>query len=429
FLQDQQSGTQNQVPNTTLAPPKESKDSSAPKGTLKKSFNRFSTFVKSGGEDYILGGTNISVPTEQCITILEQNGEIMWLDSPSPYTCSVAHPNKKSKLKGLKSFIAYQLIPSFNNIAVSRRYKHFDWLHERLEEKFSLIPIPPLPDKQISGRYQQDFIDHRMNQLQMWVNRICRHPVLSQSEVWMHFLTCTDEKRWKTGKRNAEKDKLIGGSFFHAISTPSSPLDNSVVEKQVDHFHRFVMKMDDSVKQLFSVAVDQHKRYAGPVRKEIQRMSDAFKDLGIAFQMDSSPSSDPLTAAIKHTAGVYEELGKMYEDQPKYDVEPMADVLHEYKGMLSAWPDVIHIQKSALNKVSEHKKLSEEGKLSSDNVAAISQRTDVISYAALAEMNHFQRERVAYFKSMMETYLTAQIDFYQRITQKLQETLAMYQNS
>jgi sorting nexin-9/18/33 len=39
----------------------------------------------------------------------------------------------------------------FNNIQVSRRYKHFDWLHERLEEKFSLIPIPPLPDKQISG--------------------------------------------------------------------------------------------------------------------------------------------------------------------------------------------------------------------------------------------------------------------------------------
>lgn len=26
------------------------------------------------------------------------------------------------------------------------------------------------------------------------------------------------------------------------------------------------------------------------VKKEIQRMSDAFKDLGSAFQMDSSPS-------------------------------------------------------------------------------------------------------------------------------------------
>lgn len=52
---------------------------------------------------------------------------------------------------GLKSYIAYQLTPSFNNIQVSRRYKHFDWLHERLVEKFCIIPIPPLPDKQISG--------------------------------------------------------------------------------------------------------------------------------------------------------------------------------------------------------------------------------------------------------------------------------------
>ncbi|XP_055945160.1 sorting nexin lst-4-like isoform X1 [Argiope bruennichi] len=423
---------QSQVSNTTFVTTKESRDSQRAvesRGTLKKSFNRFSTFVKSGGEGYILGETKISVPTEQCVTILETNGEIQWLESTSPYTCSVDSPNKKTKLKGLKSFIAYQLRPSFNNIAVSRRYKHFDWLHERLEEKFTLIPIPPLPDKQISGRYEKDFIDHRKNQLQMWVNRICRHPVLSQSEVWMHFLTCTDDKRWKLGKRNAEKDKLIGGSFFHAISTPSIPLENANVEKQIELFNRFVMKMDDSVKQLFNVAVDQHKRYAGPVRKEIQRMSESFNDLGSAFAMYSSEHSDSLTTAIKYTAGVYEDLGKMYEEQPKYDAEPMADVLHEYKGMLAAWPDVLHIQKSALNKVAEHKKLAEDGRLSQDDVAAISQRTDVISYATLAEINHFHNERVAYFKSMMETYLTAQIDFYQRITTKLQETLAYFQAS
>lgn len=50
---------------------------------------------------------------------------------------------------GLKSFIAYQLTPSFSGVEVSRRYKHFDWLHDRLCEKFNLIAIPPLPDKQV----------------------------------------------------------------------------------------------------------------------------------------------------------------------------------------------------------------------------------------------------------------------------------------
>lgn len=59
---------------------------------------------------------------------------------------------------GLKSFIAYSVVPSFNNQPVYRRYKHFDWLHERLVEKYSLIPIPPLPDKQVTGRYENGFI-------------------------------------------------------------------------------------------------------------------------------------------------------------------------------------------------------------------------------------------------------------------------------
>ncbi len=38
------------------------------------------------------------------------------------------------------------------NKPVNHRYKHFDWLYERLLDKFgSAIPIPSLPDKQVTG--------------------------------------------------------------------------------------------------------------------------------------------------------------------------------------------------------------------------------------------------------------------------------------
>lgn len=93
--------------------------------------------------------------------IQDANGRIMWAPIQQPYTCTISSFKKESKLKGLKSFIAYQLTPSFNNITVSRRYKQFDWLHARLEEKFMTIPLPALPDKQISNRYQDVFIEHR----------------------------------------------------------------------------------------------------------------------------------------------------------------------------------------------------------------------------------------------------------------------------
>ena len=132
---------------------------------------------------------------------LQDNGDdtFSWLNVRDAYTCKISNSKKESKFGGLKSFIAYQLTPSvsthekrlmlpkscqkldffvveqsgkdywdfqicicnllnlflyfqFNNIQVSRRYKHFDWLHERLVEKYSMIPIPPLPDKAIHGK-------------------------------------------------------------------------------------------------------------------------------------------------------------------------------------------------------------------------------------------------------------------------------------
>ena len=68
-----------------------------------------------------------------------------------------------------------------------------------------------------------------MNQLQSFVNRMCRHPILSQSDVWSHFLSCTDEKRWKNGKRKAEKDPLVVVKFFFRLEA----LDACVPETPV----------------------------------------------------------------------------------------------------------------------------------------------------------------------------------------------------
>ena len=45
---------------------------------------------------------------------------------------------------------------------MSRRYKQFDWLYERLNGKFgTVVAIPPLPDKQVTGRFEEDLIEHR----------------------------------------------------------------------------------------------------------------------------------------------------------------------------------------------------------------------------------------------------------------------------
>ena len=42
------------------------------------------------------------------------------------------------------------------------------------------------------GRFGEEFVEKRREKLQMWTNRVARHPVLSCSEVFQHFLACDD---------------------------------------------------------------------------------------------------------------------------------------------------------------------------------------------------------------------------------------------
>ena len=83
-----------------------------------------------------------------------------------------------------------------------------------------MLVVPPLPDKQYSGtliiislllfmwdvaigRYGEEFIEKRREKLEIWLNRVARHPVISQCAVLDHFLTSGDSEKAK------EREKFI----------------------------------------------------------------------------------------------------------------------------------------------------------------------------------------------------------------------------
>lgn len=259
------------------------------KGTVsKKSFNRFSTFVKSGGESYILGNLKVHISDSNKIRIqkIDEN-TYSWPIISNPYTVQVTSPVKETKLGGLKTFVAYQLTPSYNGDTVNRRYKQFDWLHERLTEKFNLIAIPPLPDKQIKfDKFEQDFVDRRRVLLQEFVDYVCRHPVLSTCEVWHHFLMRSDKAMWKKGKREAEKDPLVGANFCLCIEAPEKELLQSWVDDKMDKSGTFIHALDSALKGLMSTATDQIKKCQGVYKREYTKIGESFYTLGTAIESE-----------------------------------------------------------------------------------------------------------------------------------------------
>lgn len=49
--------------------------------------------------------------------------------------------------------------------------------------------------------------------------------------------------------------------------------------------------------------------------------------------------------AIKGTGNSYDEIGKLYDEQPKMDWERLGDMLHIHKGIITSFPDILTIHK------------------------------------------------------------------------------------
>lgn len=378
-------------------------------------------FSKSG-DSYLLGTANLNVPENERVYIIHTDSGYFYKSIREPYTVRVASPKKETKFKGIKSFIAYQLTPSFNNTSVFRRYKQFDWLHGRLVEKFCLMAIPPLPDKHIIRRYEEQFVEHRRVQLQEFVDWVCRHPVLSTCEVFMHFLTCTDDKKWKPGKRAAERDQLVGPAYCAAIFPPEKQLLQSQVDSQTDNCQQFVHSMDTAVKSLIIISNEQTKRYQVQWKKDFQRIGEGFSELARALEIDERRliTNINLSNSVGQAAGVFIAIGQIIGEQPKNDFIPFSDRLHIYRGILSDFPDVLAVHRGAMNKRKECEKLTAEQKMGNAQLQEVSRRADIMSYAVIAEINHFRSERDVHLKNTIKQYIHAQIEFYQEVIARLQ---------
>lgn len=79
------------------------------------------------------------------------------------------------------------------HVTVYRRFSHFVFLHTALSRRLPGIALPPLPEKQYAGRFSNDFVEARRGDLERWISRVARHPLVRYSEVLVFFLSCDNE--------------------------------------------------------------------------------------------------------------------------------------------------------------------------------------------------------------------------------------------
>lgn len=94
-----------------------------------------------------------------------------------------------------------------------------------------------------------------------------------------------------------------------------------------------------------AVASDQAKKYQVLYKREFQKIGQVFTSLGCALEMDEQTRNSNLPRALKITGDAYHDIGRLHEEQPKFDWEPLGDKFHIYRGVINSFPDVISIHK------------------------------------------------------------------------------------
>uniref|UniRef100_A0A8C6NKS5 Sorting nexin n=1 Tax=Nothobranchius furzeri TaxID=105023 RepID=A0A8C6NKS5_NOTFU len=370
--------------------------------SMKISLNKFPGFSKSGPELYLLCK---QLPKEkEKLTIYMGEVGPVWSYPDTQLDCVVADPKKGSKMYGLKSYIEYQITASVIPVPMNR-YRLFSM---------------------VLGRFEEEFIKMRMERLQGWMTRMCRHPIISSSEVFQLFLTYKDEKDWKTGKRKAEKDETVGVMIFSTIEPEAPDLDPLDVEKKCEQFSRFTKAMDDSVKEILTVGQEHWKRCTGPLPKEYQRIGKAFQNMSTVFTSSGYQGESTLTDALTAAGKTYEEIAQLVAEQPKKDLHFLMETNNEYKGLLGCFPDTIAVHKAAIEKVKEGDKLVGTNKITAQEKGTMAKRLSTMSYALQAEMNHFHNNRIYDYNRVMQLYLEEQVTFYETIAAKLRQAHSQF---
>ncbi|XP_071956992.1 uncharacterized protein [Antedon mediterranea] len=433
---------------------------------IKSLTNKFSVFSRTGGDAYLMDNENKSDKVSDAFSavVVETSEGPQWKQTVRPYSCVVKCPRKDSKFRGIKTFMTYQITtlnPDGDVLGdVRRRYKQFWWLYERLAVKYKFLCVPPLPVRQIVGRYENAFIQQRMGQLQQWLDRICKHPIICVSDVLKHFLFCRDLNLWKSGKRRAEKDYFVGAAFFSMVKCPHDDLQTFAVEEFHDNINNFARNMEESIKMSEQTMQEMNKKYKTAFRRQFIHMGKSLDALAKTFAFYRGERSQELTAAMRHTSRMYTTVGHLFAAQPKLDIKPYAEFLKHYEGLLMSLPDMISFHKDTTSKDEDCRLEVKDGRITSQNADQVHRRAQVVTYALmgmytvngkhiplmqlvisaklcldltgypifLTEMNHFHKVKTEDFKRSLEIFLQNQIAFFKQIPPKLEEALTVYQS-
>jgi len=232
----------------------------------------------------------------------------VFMPDTKAYTVSVTNPRKVGEKN---AYVAYTVKTTNNNDKreneVTRRYSDFDWLCERLKSVYPSFVVPQIPEKTLSGNFEESLMAFRARELMRFLQRVLAHPVMAEDEAVQTFISAGDAEF--AARRNRKEGK---GGFFDSLKqraaglTSTSKIDNDpepwFTEKADDVLNREVL-----LTQMVGVTQKMINQYQTMIKKYTAHITG----LREFMELISNPT---LTTALENQCKALEQTRELLED-------------------------------------------------------------------------------------------------------------------
>ncbi|KAG7093670.1 hypothetical protein E1B28_007329 [Marasmius oreades] len=332
----------------------------------------------------------------------------------------------------IRSFTMYTVhtrttSPLFQKSAFSvlRRYSDFLWLYETLSNNNPGVVVPPVPEKNPFGRFDDHFVKQRRFALEKCIQKIANHPVLGKDPDLKLFLE-SDTFSLDIKHRKAEIANERGGLMASIGQTIAGPR----FHESDEWFDRQKSYLDSLESQLRGLA-----KAIDMVAK--QRAEQSTATIEFANSLGELASAD-VGKQLVHSLSGLSEIEKKAHDlqvvQSDQDMVTFMGTVDEYARLInsvrltfSSRIRVYHTWRNAESELQRvkinHEKNRAQGRIPTDRLGySLSQIADAerraadaklefeqVSRLVKSEVARFEQERIEDFKDTLHAFLEGMI--------------------
>lgn len=309
--------------------------------------------------------------------------------------------------------------------SVLRRYSDFLWLYETLSMNNPGVVVPPVPEKNPFGRFDETFVQQRRLALEKCIQKIVNHPVLAKDPDLKLFLE-SDTFSLDIKHRKAEISHERGGlmaSIGQTLAGPRFHETDEWFDKQRAYLDGLESQLRGLVKSIEIVA-----KQRAELAVATGEFATAITDLSV------SDIGKQLEQSLASMADVQRKAEEVQSIQSQQDIMTLLATADEYSRLINsvrmafnsrtrtytAWQnadaDVRRVKQN-------HERLRAQGRLPTDRIShTVSQISeaerraldakhefDQCSKLIKSEMARFEQERVEDFKIALQSLLDGMI--------------------